>query len=171
MDHNNKGDRITLSLYPNDRGFGYAVCRGINTVCYWGTKRSTGDKNKVCARKFVQLLNQYRPKDVVLEDIPKEQEPRRPRVADLIISLAQISMAQGCTVHFYSRAQIRDAFQTHNAFTKQEIAEAIGAIVPELKKQIPPKRRLWETEPMAMAYFSAASLALTHFHFDQNEQS
>ncbi len=163
MEQPTQQDRITLAIYPNDRGFGYAVCRNADTICLWGTKRSIGDKNKACVRKFVQLLNQHQPTDVILEDIPKEQEHRRPRVADLIVSLAQISIAQECNIHFYSRAQIRDAFRTYNAFTKQEIAKAIGAIVPEMKELVPPKRKLWETEPMPMAYFAAASLAFTHF--------
>ncbi|WP_262692485.1 hypothetical protein [Kordiimonas aestuarii] len=161
-------DRITLAIYPNGPGFGFALFRNTDAILAWGVKRAAGDKNKVCVRKFIRLLNKSHPTDIVLEDIPREQEHRRPRVADLIISLAQISMAQGCEVHFYSRAQIREAFQTRHAFTKQEIAEAVGAIIPNLTHLVPPHKKPWEVEHKAMSYFSAASLALTHFHVTQH---
>jgi len=165
MFHKIKRGRTVLAVYPNGHGLGYAVFANPDTLSAWGLKRAASDKNMVCIRKFVRLLNMAKPKEVILEDIPKDQEARRPRVADLIVSIAQIAMAQGCTVHFYSRSQIREAFHTRAAHSKHEIATAIGSVLPQLARLVPPKRKLWETEPLAMSYFSAASLALTHFHF------
>jgi len=160
-----------LAVFPTDCGFGYTRCYDALRFTEWGLERASGDKNTVCVRKFIRLINLHKPTDIILEDIPREQEHERPRTSKLIIALAQISMSQGCTVHFYSRAQIREAFHTHHAFTKHEIATAIGRIVPELQSAVPPKRKVWESDSLAMPFFSAISLALTHFHFEPDHRA
>lgn len=167
MFHHFKRGRTTLAIYPNGYGFGYTVFHNPDTLSAWGVKRASGDKNTVCVRKFIQLLTMVKPADIILEDIPKKQEKRRARVADLIVTMAQMAMAQGCEVHYYSRDRIKEAFETRHAFTKHEIATAIGSMLPKLRSQVPPKRKPWEGEPLALTYFCAASLALTHFHFDK----
>ncbi len=168
MHNKTSQERKFLALFPTYCGVGYAVARDADSFSAWGLRKAVGDDaNKIAIRKFVRLLNRHKPTDIILEDIPKDAEHKRSRVAALIISMSQIAMSQGCTVYFYTRAQIRDAFHMHGAFTKHEIAEVIGTIMPELTHAIPPKRRVWETDPPAMSFFCAASLALTHFHFEQ----
>ncbi len=160
-----RGKGPLLAIFPTSIGFGYSLHKDADTFIDWGIKWATGDKNKVCLRKFITLVNLYRPSTLILEDIPKDKAEQRPRTAELINAVAQIAATQNIIIRRYSRAQIRTAFEAQSAQSKQQIAEAIGASIPELKPFVPPMRKLWEPDQSAMSFFSAVSLALTHYHF------
>ncbi len=118
-----------------------------------------------CLREFVKLLNLVKPDVVVIEDIPHSQKKQRSRVYTLIAAMTETAIDQGFPIHFYSRNQIQDAFATKGAKTKHDIATVIGDMFPKLKGDVPSKRKPWEPEKPATSYFTATSLALTHFHF------
>ncbi len=153
-----------LAVYPTRIGFGYSVHSDADTLLDWGIKwAANDDKNKVCTRKFITLINYYTPAVLILEEIPADVVAARPRVADLILSIASIAATQDIRVYLYSREQIRAAFEPFGAKTKHEIAEQVAEALPELASLIPEKRKLWEPEAASMSFFSAASLALTHY--------
>ncbi|MCJ9430741.1 hypothetical protein [Kordiimonas marina] len=162
-------EQLVLAVYPSRIGFGYALYKG-STLQEWGIKWAAKDKNKVCVRKFKQLIELSRPDALVLEYIPDEIAERRPRTAELNNALGQIARMNQMKLYRYSRAEIRDAFACHGARTKHAIAKHIGDTTPELQSLVPPPRRLWDPEPDAMTYFSATSLALTYFHFANPER-
>ncbi|MFC3051401.1 hypothetical protein [Kordiimonas pumila] len=163
MTTSHKGPDLLLTVFPTRIGFGYSVHSSADTLLDWGIKWATEDKNKVCTRKFITLINYYKPASLVLEEIPSDVVEARPRVADLIRSLASIAATQNIRVYLYSRDQIREAFNPFGATTKHEIAGKTAEALPILSSLVPPKRKLWDPEPAAMSFFSAASLGLTHY--------
>ena len=160
-----RGQRV-LAAYPTRIGFGYALYKG-DALEDWGIKWAAKgeEKNKVCVRKFKQLIEGCRPDILILEYIPDELNERRKRVAELINALGQIARINHIKVFRYSRGEIKQTFEQYGITTKQAIAEKIGDMTPELQSLVPPPRKLWDPEPDAMTYFSAVSLILTYFHF------
>lgn len=59
-----------------------------------------------------------------------------------------------------SREDVREEFKASGA-TKHEIAAAISRQFPELAQKLPPKTKLWASEPQRMNIFDAMSFALT----------
>lgn len=168
MNKNRKYGQLVLAVFPTRIGFGFALYKGTS-IQDWGIKWATKDKNKVCVRKFVKLINLYKPEILVLEYIPEEAADHRPRTTELNHALGQIAKAQGIRLFRYSRDEIRKTFEVNGAKTKQKIAEVVGHMTPELQSLVPPPRKIWQPEADAMTYFSAASLALTHFHFSSEK--
>ncbi|WP_417455900.1 hypothetical protein [Kordiimonas sp.] len=164
-----RGQRV-LAAYPTRIGFGYALYND-DTLEDWGIKWAAKgeEKNKVCVRKFKQLIEDCRPDILILEYIPDELNERRKRVAELINALGQIARVNHIRLFRYSRGEIKQAFEKHGITTKQAIAEKIGDMTPELQSLVPPPRKLWDPEPDAMTYFSAVSLILTYFQFAGRE--
>lgn len=152
-----------LAVFPTGIGFGYSVHKDPKTFIDWGIKWTTSEnKNNDCVRGFVRLLNLYKPTVLVLEEIAPDAHTRTAKLTD---TLADIATSQGVTVCRYSRKQIQQAFEPDGTPTKKDIAEAVGALIPELQTFVPVARKIWETEHDAMSFFVAASLAITHFHF------
>jgi len=157
--------RTVLAIHADGFGLSHATFNNPKTILAWGLKRATRDKNMSCLRQFVKLLSLVKPDIVVLEDIPHSQKKQRSRVYTLISAMTEVAIERDCPVRFYSRKQIQEAFALKGASTKHEISSVIGDMFPKLKSAVPPKRKPWEPEPIATSYFTAASLALTHFHF------
>jgi len=168
MDKSHQRGQRVLAVYPTRIGFGFALYKN-ETLEDWGIKwAAKGEaKNKTCVRKFKGLIEQLRPETLILEYIPDEIAERRPRVAELNNALGQIARMSNIKLFRYSRAEIKQAFEKYAITSKQEIAEQIGDMTPELHSLIPPPRKLWDPEPDAMTYFSAVSLVLTYFHFKE----
>jgi Holliday junction resolvasome RuvABC endonuclease subunit len=163
-----KRPRAILAVYADGFGLSHAILNNPKALVAWGLKRATGDKNMACLREFVKLLSLVKPDVVVLEDIPHSQKKQRSRIYKLIAAITEAAINQDIPVHFYSRKQIQEAFAGKGAKTKHQISTTIGEVFSKLKSSVPPKRRPWEPEQTAISYFTAISLALTHFHFLPN---
>jgi hypothetical protein len=66
-------------------------------------------------------------------------------------------------VHFVSREATQNAFRGGRANTKDEMAEALTQIFPELLTRLPPKRKTWQTEPQAMVVFDAVATGFAYW--------
>jgi len=69
-----------LAIDPHPRGFGYAVFEGPATLVDWGTKDIRRDKERVALHKIGELVRQYLPTVIVVEDCTHRQSRRNPRV-------------------------------------------------------------------------------------------
>ena len=62
-----------------------------------------------------------------------------------------------------SREAIQNTFRGVHANTKDEIAELLTQIFPELLTRLPPKRKAWQTEPQAMVVFDAVATGFAYW--------
>ena len=67
----------------------------------------------------------------------------------------------------YAREHIKFVFNGFKAKTKYEISKAITENIPELKKLIKPKRKIWEAESYSQGIFDAVSLGITHYFLSE----
>ena len=61
------------------------------------------------------------------------------------------------------RYEVRQAWLRHGIGTKQGVAKAIGAILPELEPLVPQARKVYGNEEARTQIFDAASLVLHAF--------
>ncbi len=156
-----------LAIDPTHRGFGFVVLEGETTPLDWGTRHVSRPKHDGSIEKVDALIDRYDPAALILEDHAGDGSRRCLRVQTLIDGLHKLGQARDLSVFSYSRGDIRLAFSTHGATTKEEIANVLAARYPELAPRLPPKRKPWMSEDNRMAIFDAASLAVTHFHEQQ----
>lgn len=150
-----------LAIASSTVGFGFAVFEGQDTLVDWGVKSVKGDKNRQCLVKVKELIAQYQPGVIVLEDTSAKGSRRGPRTRALtkkIISLASTSKVK---VNLFSQKQIRKTFFADGKGTKDDLAEIVAKRFPEeLGHRLPPKRRAWMSEDSRMGIFDAVALAL-----------
>lgn len=157
-----------LAIDPTHRGFGFVVLEGTTELLDWGTRYVSHPKDDNSIQKVDQLIERYAPDVLVLEDPIGNGSKRCLRVQKLIERFHQLGRARDLSVFQYSRAQIRLAFSSDNATTKEEIAAAAAVRLPELAPRLPPTRKVWMSEDHRMAIFDAVSLALTHLGAVEN---
>jgi Holliday junction resolvasome RuvABC endonuclease subunit len=164
MRHNASSQQRILALDPASREFGFAVLEGPETLVDWGGKVTRGDKRVETLRKVTDLIGQYRPEAIVVEEGEGRGSRRCPRVQELINALRALAVQHKVRTASFSRTNIRQAFAAHGVVTKHEIAVIIAGHFPELASLLPPLRKPWMSEDHRMHIFDAVSLALTFFH-------
>jgi hypothetical protein len=156
---------VLLAIFPAVRGFGFALFHGAWIPIDWGFRHIEGEKNEASLEKVGELVDDYAPDTMLLEDHAGEGSRRSPRVEILIDEIAALATRNGVAVERYSRDQIKECFAEFGAATKYEIAWAISEALPEFPPQLPPERKIWLPEDYRMSIFDAVSLIFTHFYF------
>lgn len=162
---------FVIALYPNARGFGFALFESALSIADWGVKEVRGlRKNAQALAKAEALFAQYAPRVLVMQDMAAEGARRVRRIRTLNHSIAEAAVSVGIRVARYSRADVLDAFVEFGATTKQGVAEVIAEHIPTLSRYVPPPRKPWQSEDARMGIFDAAALALTFFHRGGNSE-
>jgi hypothetical protein len=155
---------LVLGIYPNARGFAFAMFEAPSSVVDWGVIEVRGNfKNKQCLRRISSLFGQYEPSVLVLQDASATGTHRARRIRSLHDAITVLADTQGIPVFSYSRDATRRTFAPLGGTTKQLIAEAVGKLVPAFGNFIPPARKIWKNEHGRMALFDAAALVVTYY--------
>jgi Holliday junction resolvasome RuvABC endonuclease subunit len=164
-------DARVLALDPYYRGFGFAVLEGQDTLISWGTRWARINKNEHFLKEIARLIARYQPEAVVLEDYAGRKSHCSVRVLELIDGIKALAAKDGIPVRHFSRAEVRGAFASLGARTKQQIAAAIAGRFPELALRLPPVRKIWMPEDYRMSFFDAVAFAMTLFCFRASGKS
>jgi hypothetical protein len=157
---NDHGDLRILAIDPTHKGFGYVLTEGEGLLVDWGVAHVRGPKHSGCLRRLGELVEQYAPDLVVIED-PAVDSRRWARVTRLLQNIREWGAKRGVRVRMLSRRRVRELFAEWNASTKEEIASVIAVRFPELALRLPPHRKCYMSEDARMSIFDAAALALT----------
>ena len=157
---------ISLAIYPNALGFGYAVVHGQLEPIDCGVQRLLPISNAACVKRFRTLLVKFRPSAVVLQQLEGKGSFKSLRVKRLLTQLEAEAEKKGVKVFHYSREQIQYVFSKFDleSVTKADIALTIAEYLPIFKHQLPSKRKLWMAEGYHQGMFDALSLLFTHFY-------
>jgi RNase H-fold protein (predicted Holliday junction resolvase) len=150
-----------LAIDPSTRGLGYAILEGPHRLLDWGVKQATDDKNAECVRIVKNLIKQYRPHVLVLENVEGNDSRRRTRVRELLQAIRETARQLGVKVMAETPERVRTAFTPK----KDMIAAALAGRFPELASRLPKPRTLTMPEHSAMPVFDATAFAMTFFHF------
>ena len=156
-----------LAIDPTSRGFGFVILEGPSVIVDWGVKSGRAasiQREQQLLNRFSDLVRQYRPEVVILENMSVSESRRKGRVRLLVGAMENLASWQNVTVRKISQAQVKKVFNTLDAHSKYEIARVISQHVPELVPWIPKQRKPWTGEDYRMAAFNAAALALAYLY-------
>jgi Holliday junction resolvasome RuvABC endonuclease subunit len=154
-----------LAIDPATRGFGFAVLEGPDRLIDWGVKETKTDKSRRSQRLIADLIDQYEPAMLVLEDYAGKGSRRCARVQHLIDAISELASQKNVRVKRISQGDVKRRFRELGAVTKYEIAVAIAKRFPELSPRLPRFRKPWMSEDYRMSIFDAVALGIACFHF------
>src|SRR5882762_9400337 len=96
-------DTRILAIDPSTRGFGFVVLEGPSRLIDWGVKETKTDKNKRSLKLIANLIEQYGPAAIVVEDYAGKGSRRCRRAAELIDGISTLAL-NGVKVKRFSRA-------------------------------------------------------------------
>lgn len=155
---------LVLAVHPVARGIAYALFEAPLSPLDWGLKDIRGKQQNARVVEHVkQLIDQYRPDVLVLEECAGPHTRRGKRTSRLLRLVANHAMGIAIEVHWYTGSNIRECFQAVGAVTRYEIAQAIAGQITAFGHRLPPLRRSWMTEDVRMGLFDAVSLVMTFY--------
>lgn len=155
-------DRI-LAVDPISRGFGFVVLEADPVqLVDWGVRNCARGEEDACALAVRRMIERYEPTALVIEDAREARSLRAIALEAFLGSIADVLIGMPVTLRTYSRREIRRAFASTGAVTKEAIAKVLVVRFPELRAKAPPHRNVWESEDSRMSIFDALSLAATH---------
>ncbi len=155
---------LVLGIFPNTRGFAFALFEGPLAPVDWGIVRiREKQKNRRCIERISQLFGRSSPDILLLQDMDEPRAHRAARVRDLNEAISVLAETQGIHTLAYSRARVRRCLDAQGFRIRHQMAEAIGKHIPMLKRFVPPQRKLWMAEDPRMALFEAVGLVLTFY--------
>ena len=163
MSHKSLQGPLVLAIFPNRRGFGYALFEDVVSPVDWGMKWALEDEMPARLEQIRLLIHLFQPSVIVLQDCKAPSARCSQRVKCLIESTLTLARRRNVKVKLYSRADIRQCFAYYGARNKDEIARAIAEVLPEFAPRVPPMRKLWMTEDHRMGMFDALSLVFTYY--------
>jgi hypothetical protein len=84
-------------------------------------------------------------------------------VQRLIEALVKLARERGIAVHAIPRSAVLERFSSPDEpATKYSIAKRLTRDFPELAPDLPPPRKLWQSEDERMSIFDALALAVTY---------
>ncbi len=149
-----------FAIDPSTRGFGFVVLEGRTRLVDWGLIRVGKDKNRASLKRIEDLIAQYEPGLVVVEDTAVRECRRRTRARHLIQDIADFASFWEIPVLHVPWNTVRQVVGGQAKATKSEVAAAVVARFPEIADREPPKRKAWMKEDDRMALMDAAALAL-----------
>jgi hypothetical protein len=152
---------LFLSIYPTVRGLAYVLAEGPLNPIDWGTTEARGPQKNAKSLSAVEaLVKRYRPDVLILENTGHASSWRSLRVQKLTADICVFAQDYGIPIISVSREEIRTAFATYGAETKDEIAEVIAERIPVLATYQPPVRKVWMSVNARMGLFDAMAQLL-----------
>ena len=149
-----------LAIEPSGRGLAYAAFDEERRLIDWGGFDPRINKNQQCLDLSRKLITGFWPKYFVVEDAAAISCRRAARIKELLKTIRILGEDMGCPVYPLARLSVRQWFCRNNAKSKQDIAEAVCQLYPELSPRLPRRRKPWESERYALTLFEAVALGV-----------
>ncbi len=152
---------LALDLHP--RRFGYVVVESPSSLLDWGVcsdRRKHGAGNVLVRRRLRVLLDLWRPAVLVLHNPSKKSRKPNSKKDKLLERIVTEAGSRRIMV----RVPVKSSADQDKILTKYENARRVAEHFPVLRRELPPKRRAWESEHYRMSIFAAAALAMAQLH-------
>lgn len=153
---------VVLAIQPTTVGMGFALLSRPQQLVDWGYCDVRFNRVKRICSKTDRLIEQYQPSVLVLPD-RSNARVKGTRSERYHEALTQLALERDLPITYYAREQIAEAFQ---ASSKDERARLIAKYLPELRPDLPPRRRCFDREHHQMQMFDSVGLALTYFYLE-----
>lgn len=167
MNDNEFLDRPVIAIYPNVRGFGFAVFLDKNTSKFCGVCNiKIGDMDGLL-KKVNRLVETYLPSILILPKAFGKFNKKRERIQAILAQINMYADEKNLKFYTYSREDIRLVFEQKNAKSKHQIANAICEVMPEFSDTCPKINSSWLPENYYQGMYDAISLVFTHYYMTE----
>src|SRR5207253_11496717 len=126
------------------------------------SSRQKGVVSDVLVRKRLRLLiDLWRPVALILKNPPRVMQKLNHRRKGLLERIETEARKHRIPVRIL---ECNPVGSQGERLTKYEIAWRVAERFPVLTRELPPKRRAWESEHYRMSIFAAAALAMAQLH-------
>lgn len=152
-----------LGIHPTRTGFGWVLFEGPNNPIDWGVAAVSGDRAAECLKRIDALMDDYKPREMVLEKFDGAASRRSEWVRQFGQDVLDLAGAKGMDAHVYSLSDIKTRFAEIGATSRYKIATEIASLIEAFAHELPPKRKIWLPENSRIGIFNAAAVVLTHY--------
>jgi len=159
-------DPRILALDLRHRRLGYAVFEGHRTLLDWGVRiyPANGDAETALAVKRLNaLVELFTPEVIVVKKERWEQSNTDSGVTPVIKAVSMVATSRSIPIQLVPQTDLMAAFNPLGYHTREEIADALTRIFPELTWHLPPKRKVWQSQHPRMTVFDAIALGFTYW--------
>src|SRR5258708_3538564 len=153
---------LALDLHPGR--FGYAVLEDSRELLDWGVRRNYGGRKNSglspILKKNFSFLSPMEQPPLCMNEVPRFS-PQIQRIATVIRKEAR---HRKLPVRVVDKQGVKSAFGLGQQITKYETACLLAEQIPDLRWELPPKRKIWESEHYRMSMFAAAAAPIHFAH-------
>lgn len=142
---------------------GFAIYEGPRRLLDYGTTVVFSETAIDHTKAFLELLKVSLPSVVVLRRERWENTIARPETRQLARVLIKECTARQIEIRLLEHKAIRSTFRALDCETKREISSALSRFFPNLIWQLPPERRVWESEHPSQRVFDAIALGFAYW--------
>jgi hypothetical protein len=158
-----------LAIEARRSRFGYALFEGPKRLLDWGASTVPSEltghlATKAARKRIASALRRCHPAAAVV------RHPRRIKTSGgvtpgpIIRAIRREAALLDVPVYFITRAEVQEAFRMFQGKTKEQVAEILVGIFPELFSRLPSKRKKWQPEFRGMIVFDAVAIGFAHWH-------
>jgi len=157
-----------LAIEARRSRFGYALFEGPKRLLDWGASTVPSEltghlATKAAKKRIASSLRRCHPAAVVVKRPRKMKTVKGIEQGPIFEAIAREAALLRIPVYFISRAEVQEAFRMFRGNTKEQIAEILVGIFPELFSRLPPKRKKWQPENRGMIVFDAVAIGFAHW--------
>jgi hypothetical protein len=165
-------DPRILAIDLRHRRFGFAVFEGHRLLLDWGVRAfpAVGELEARMARdRLAGLIALYAPSAIVIKKERWERAETNPHILNLVEALENEAFAHAVPIRLLEHSAVAMTFLNMGCETREQIAEALCRIFPELTPSLPLKRKSWKAEHPRMRTFDAIALGLAYWQHESIE--
>jgi len=126
----------------------------------WGVRRNyrwqKPWRTTLIQKKLSSILSQWEPTLVLLNETTRFS----PQIQRIVTVIRKEARHRKLPVRVVDKQGVKSAFGLGQQITKHETACLLAEQIPDLHWELPPKRKIWESEHYRMSIFTAAALAM-----------
>jgi hypothetical protein len=165
-------DPRILVLDIRHRRFGYAVFEGHRSLLDWGIRvyPTVGEEETVLAiKRLDRLVELFGPSAIVVKKERWERAGAESGMLPVVKAVSISASVRSVPVHLVPQDDLHAAFAPLGGTTREEMAEILTRIYPDLLWYLPPKRKIWQAEHSRMTVFDAVALGLAYWQARERE--
>jgi hypothetical protein len=159
-------DRRILAIALRSRRFAFAVFEGPDRLLDWGMvfyPLNSGAQRAAASKRIASLFTQFVPSEVVVGKARLLNTRKDSGVRPILRSLRREASSRLIPVCFMKKPELEEVFCRFHIKSKHEISSMLAQVFPELIWELPPKRKIWESERPRMAMFDAIALGFAYW--------
>ena len=165
---NHHSDPRILAIEVRRNRFGYVLFEGPTRLLDWGASAVSPKLGRRAAlqaarKRVTPLFRRCLPAAAIVKR-PRHTKTGKSSTTGPILGIVLREAATlQIPVHFVSRKEKLHAFRAFRAHSKDDVAENLARMFPELDAKLPPRRGKWGTERPRMVIFDALASGVTYW--------